>query len=146
MCNAAVIGNSESKLDNSIFDFGIEVDDYNNLYFDINRNAGWVEIALWEMIYVSPKEVMSHMTVKLFLQEYFCFQPSLWQMAYNLSTTRSNKPFIKNKSTFLYQHSRYHQQRNLLHDFNINLHLSNKYVFDQCLTPVSTIIPYDILK
>ena len=46
MCNAAVIGNSESKLDNSIFDFGIEVDDYNNLYFDINRNAGWVEIAL----------------------------------------------------------------------------------------------------
>lgn len=46
VCNAAVIGNSESKLDNSIFDFGIEVDDYNNLCFDINRNAGWVEIAL----------------------------------------------------------------------------------------------------
>lgn len=46
VCNAAVIGNSESKLDYSIFDLGIEVDDYNNLCFDINRNAGWVEIAL----------------------------------------------------------------------------------------------------
>ena len=37
--NAAVIGISESKSDNSTFDLEIEIDGYNNLRFDRNRHG-----------------------------------------------------------------------------------------------------------
>ena len=37
LSNAAVIGISESKLDNSIFDSEIKIDGYNILRFDRNR-------------------------------------------------------------------------------------------------------------
>ena len=37
--NAAVIGISESKSDNSTFDLEIEIDGYNNLRFDRNRQV-----------------------------------------------------------------------------------------------------------
>ena len=34
----------------------------------------------------------------------------------------------------------------ILGDFNINLFLNNKYVFEKCSTTVSNIIPYDVRK
>ena len=42
LSNAAAIGISESKLDNSIFDSEIEIDGYNSLSFDRNRHGGGV--------------------------------------------------------------------------------------------------------
>ena len=40
LSNTAVIGISESKLDNSIFDLEIEIDGYNILRFDKKRHVG----------------------------------------------------------------------------------------------------------
>ena len=34
----------------------------------------------------------------------------------------------------------------ILGDFNINLYLNNKYVFDKCSTPILNIIQYDVRK
>ena len=40
LSNAVVIGISESKLDNSIFNLEIEIDGYNILHFDRNTEEG----------------------------------------------------------------------------------------------------------
>ena len=64
--NAAVIGISESKLDNSIFNSEIEIYGYNILRFDRNRHGGGVACDVRNDI-SSQKEIISLVTLKLFL-------------------------------------------------------------------------------
>ena len=63
---AAVIGISESKLNNSIFDSEIEIDGYNTLRFGRNRHVGGVACYVINDLSF-PKKIISLMTLKLFL-------------------------------------------------------------------------------
>ena len=66
LSNAAVIGISESKLDNSIFDSEIEIDGYNILRFDRNRHGGKVACYLRNDLSFTKRNYFPH-DLKLFL-------------------------------------------------------------------------------
>ena len=46
----------------------------------------------------------------------------------------------------LYKLDTINKETYILGDFNINLYLNNKYVFEKCSTIVSNTIPYDVRK
>ena len=66
--NAAAIGISESKLDNSIFDLEIEIDGYNILHFNRNRQGGWVACYVRNDLSFTKRNYFPHDTETIFIE------------------------------------------------------------------------------
>ena len=58
----------------------------------------------------------------------------------------SQASFLETINEHFYNFNTINKEISILGDFNINLNLNNKYVFEKCLTTVSNSIPYDVQK
>ena len=58
----------------------------------------------------------------------------------------SQTSFLETMNEHFYKRDTINKETNILGDFNINLYLNNKYVFEKCSTIVSETIPYDVRK
>ena len=66
--NAAVIGISESKLDNSIFDSEIGIDGYNTLHFNRNRHGGGVACYMRNDLSFTKRNYFPHDIETIFIE------------------------------------------------------------------------------
>ena len=58
----------------------------------------------------------------------------------------SQTSFLEKMNEHFYKLVTINKETYILHDFNINLHLNNKYIFEECSTIVSNTFPYDVRK
>ena len=58
----------------------------------------------------------------------------------------SQTSFLETMNEHFYKLDTINKETYILGDFNINLYLNNKYVFEKCSTIVSNTIPYDVRK
>ena len=58
----------------------------------------------------------------------------------------SRTGFLETMNKHFYKLDTINKETNILGDFNINLYLNNKYIFEKCSTIVSNTIPYDVRK
>ena len=58
----------------------------------------------------------------------------------------SQASFLETMSRNFFKIDTFNKETYILDDFNINLHLNNKYVFEKCSTTVSNTIPYNVRK
>ena len=70
LSNAAIIGISESKLDNSIFDLEIEIDGYNILRFDRNRHRGGVACYVRNDFSFTKRNYFPHNIETIFIETF----------------------------------------------------------------------------
>ena len=141
---AAVIGISESKLDNSIFDSEIEIDGYNILRFDRNRHGGGVACYVRNDLSFTKRNYFPHDIETIFIE---IFLPKTKPMTVGIVyRPPSQTSFLETMNEHFYKLDTINKETYILGDFNINLYLNNKYVFEKCSTIVSNTIPYDVRK
>ena len=58
----------------------------------------------------------------------------------------SQTSFLETMNEHFYKLDTINKETYILGDFNINLYLNNKYVFEKCPTTVFNTIPYDVRK
>ena len=58
----------------------------------------------------------------------------------------SQTRFLETMNEHFYKHDTINKETYILGDFNINLYLNNRYVFEKCSTIVSNTIPYGVRK
>ena len=129
LSNAAVIGISESKLDDSVLSSEIHIDNYNTLRCDRNRHGGGVvcyikndlsfdvkpffppeiENVSFEILLANTKPIVVGITNRL---------PSQSEILEIINTHFSK---LDTNSNEIY----------ILGDFNINLYLNNSYIFQK---------------
>ena len=142
--NGAVIGISESKLDNSIFDSGIEIDGYNIPHFDRNRHGGGVACCVRNDLSFTKRNYFSHDIETIFIE---IFLPKTKPMAIGIVyRPPSQTSFLETMNEHFHKLDTINKETYILGDFNINLYLNNKYVFEKYSTIVSNTIPYDVRK
>ena len=142
--NAAVIGISESKLGNSIFDSDIEIDGYNTLRFDRNRHGGGVACYVRNDLGFTERNDIPHDIETIFIEIFLSkTKPMTVGIVYRPPSQTS---FLETMNEHFYKLDTINKETYILGDFNINLYLNNKYVFEKCSTIVSNTIPYDVRK
>ena len=141
---AAVIGISESKLDNSIFDSEIEIDGYDTLRFDRNRHGVGVACYMRNDLSFTKRNYFPHDIETIFIE---IFLPQTKPMTLGIVyRTPSQTSFIETMNEHFYKLETINKETYILGDFNINLYLNNKYVFEKCSAIVLNTIPYDVRK
>ena len=70
-------------------------------------------------------------------------KPMTFGIVYRPSSQTS---FLETMNEHFYKLDTINKETYILGDFNINLYLNNKYVFEKCSTIVSDTIPYDVRK
>ena len=139
LSNAAVIGISESKLDNSIFDSEIEIDGYNILRFDRNRHGGGVACYVRNDLSFTKRNYFPHDIETIFIE---IFLPKTKPMTVGIVyRPPSHTSFLETMNEHFYKLDTINKETYILGDFNINLYLSNRYVLEKCSTTVSNTIP-----
>ena len=142
--NAAVIGTSESKLDNSIFDSEIEIDGYNILRFDRKRHGGGVACYVRNYLSFTKRNYFPHDIETIFIE---IFLPKTKAMTVGIVyRTPSQTIFLERMNEHFYKLDTINKETYILGDFNINLYLNNKYVFEKRSTIALDTIPYDVRK
>ena len=142
--NAAIIGISDSKLDKSIFDSEIEIDGYNILRFNRNRHGGGVACYVRNDLNFTKRNYFPHDIETIFIE---IFLPKTKPMRIGIVyRPPSQTSFLETMNEHFYKLETINKETYILSDFNINLYLNNKYVFEKCSTTVSNTIPYDVWK
>ena len=101
LSNAAAIGISESKLDNSIFDSEIEIDGYNILRFDRNRHGGGVACYVRNDLSFTKRNYFPHDIETIFIEIFFPkTKPMTVGIVYRPS---SNTSFLETMNEHLYK-------------------------------------------
>ena len=144
LSNAAIMGISESNLDNSIFDSEIEIDSYNILRFDRNIHGGGVACYVRNDLSFTKINYFPHDIETIFIE---IFLPKTKLMTTGIVyLPPSQARFLETTKEHFYKLDTINKETHILGGFNINLYLNNKYVFDKGLTIVSDTIPYDARK
>ena len=139
LSNAAFIGISESKLDNSIFDLEIETDGYNILRFDRNKHGGGVACYVRNDLSFTKRNHFPHDIETIFIE---IFLPKTKPMAVGIVyRSPSQASFQETMNKNFYKLDTINKETYILGDFNINLYLNNTYVFEKCSTTVLNTIP-----
>ena len=137
--NAAAIGISESKLDNSIFDLEIEIDGYNILHFNRNRHGGRVACYVRNDLSFTKRNYFPHDIETIFIEIFLPkTKPKTIGIVY---WPPSQTSFLETMNEYFYKLVTTNKEIYIPGDFNINLYFNNKYVFEKCSATVSNIIP-----
>ena len=141
---AAVIGISESKIDNSIFDSEIEIDGCITLRIDRNRYGGGVACYMRNDLSFTKRNYVAHDIETIFIE---IFLPKTKPMTVGIVyQPLSQTNFLDTMNERFYKLDTINKETYVLGDLSINLYLNNKYVFEKCSTIVSNTIPYDVRK
>ena len=144
LSNAAVIRISESKLDNSIFNSEIKIDGYNILRFDRARHGEGIACYLRNYVSFMKRNYFPHDIETIFIE---ISLPKTKPMAVGIVyRPPSQTSLLENMNEHFYKLDTINKETYILGDFNINLYLNNKYVFEKCLNTVSNTIPYNVWK
>ena len=120
LSNAAVIGISESKLDNSIFDLEIEIDGYNILIFDKNRHGGGVACYVRNDLSFTKSNHFPHDIQTIFLD---IFLPKTKPVTVGIVyQPPSQTCFLETMNKHFYKLDTINKETYNLGDFNINLY------------------------
>ena len=142
--NINVIGISESKLDNSIFDSEIEIDCYNILSFDRNRHGGGVACYVRNDLSFTRRNYFPRDIETIFIE---IFLPNTNPMTVGIiNLPPSQTSFLETINEDFVIHDTINKETCILGDFNINLYFNNKCVFEKRSATVSNSIPYGVRK
>ena len=129
LSNAVVIGISESKLDNSTFDSEIEIDGYNTLRFDRNRHGWRVVCYVKNDLSFTKRNYFPHDTETIFIK---IFLPKTKPMTVGIvHRPPFHTSFLEIMNEHFYKLDTINKEIYILGDFNTNLYLSNRYVFER---------------
>ena len=144
LSNAAVIGISESKLDDSILSSEINIDIYNTLRCDWNRHGAGLVCYIrndlsYDVKYIFPPEI-ENIFFELLLPN---TKPIVVRIIYRRA---SQLEFLEIINTHFSKLNTNNNEIYILGDFNINLYLNNSYIFQKNNLLQSQSIPSDIKK
>ena len=118
LSNTAVIGISESKLDNSIFDLEIETDGYNILRFDRNRHGGGVACYVRNDLSFTKRNHFPHDIETIFIE---IFLPKTKPMTVGIVyRPPSQASFLETMNEHFYKLDTINKETYILGDFNIS--------------------------
>ena len=148
LSNAAVIGISESKLDDFVLSSEIHIDNYNTLRCDWNRHGGGVVCYIRNNLSYDPKSFFPPEIENIFFElllpntkpmvvGIIYPPPTLSEFLENINTHYS-KLDTNNDEIYI--------QIYILGDFNINIYLDNSYIFQKNNLLQNQSIPSDIKK
>ena len=124
--NAALIGISESKLDNSIFDSEVEIDGYNTLRFDRNRHGGGVACYVRNDLSFTKRNYFPHDIETIFIE---IFLPKTKPMTVGIVyRPPSQTSFLETMNEHFYKLDTINKETYILGDFKINLYLNNMFL------------------
>ena len=122
----------------------IEIDGYNILRFDRNRHGGGVACYVRNDLSFTKRNYFPHDIETTFIE---IFLPKTKPMRFGIVyRPASQTSFLETMNEHFYNLDTINKETYILGDFNINLYLNNKYVFDKRSTIVSNTIPYDVRK
>ena len=140
----AVIGISESKLDDSILSSEIHIDNYNTLHCDWNRRGGGVICYIRNDLSYGVKSFflpeIENIFFKLLLPN---TKPIVVGIIYR---PPSQSEFLEIINTLFSKLDTNNNEIYILGNFNINLYLNNSYIFQKNNLLQSQSIPNDIKK
>ena len=140
--NAVIIGISESKLDESVLEPEIEIDDYKILQCDRNRQGGRVACYIrndlsYNIISVFPNEIES-----VFLEILLPISKPITVGTIYRPSNQSNILEVLNEN--MNKIDSISNETYILGDFNINLSLNDSYVFSKKDMLNNKSIPSDV--
>ena len=144
LSNAAVIGISESKLDDSVLSFEIHIDNYNTLRCDWNRHGGGVVCYIrndlsYDVKSFFPPEIENSFFEILLPNT----KPIIVGIIYR---PPSQSEFLEIINTHFSKLDTNNNEIYILGNFNINLYLNNSYIFLKNYLLQSQSITSDIKK
>ena len=144
LSNAAFIGISESKLDDSVLSSEIHIDNYNTLRCDRNRHGGGVvcyirnDLSFVVKPFFPPK--IENISFEILLPN---TKPMVVRIIYRLP---SQSEILEIINTHFSKLDTNNNEIYILGDFNINFYLNNSYIFQKNNLLQSQSIPNDIKK
>ena len=112
----------------------IEIDGYNILRFDRNRHGGGVACYMRNDLSFTKINYLPHDIETIFID---IFLPKTKPMTLGIVyRPLSQTSFLETMNEHFYKLDIVIKETYILGDFNINLYLNNKYVFEKCLTIV----------
>ena len=117
----------------------IEIDGYNILRFDRNRHRGGVACYVRNGLSFTKRNYFPHDIETIFIE---IFLPKTKPMTVGIVYwPPSQTSFLETMNEYFYKLVTTNKEIYIPGDFNINLYLNNKYVFEKCSATVSNIIP-----
>ena len=144
LSNAAVIGISESKLDDSVLSSEIHIDNYNTLRCDRNRHRGGVVCYIRNDLSFDVKPFFSPEIENVFFEILIPnTKPIVVGIIYR---SPSQLEFLEIISTHFSKLDTNNNEIYIHGDFNINFYLNNTYMFQKNSLLQNQSIPSDIKK
>ena len=127
--NAAIIGVTESKLDDSILNEEIKIEGYDLLRCDRNRHGGGVACYIKQNICYKKKNIFDNQLENIIFD---ILLPKIKPFTVGIFYRPPNQnDFLKIMSNKLDTIRSEHKEIYILGDFNINLYFNNSYVFNK---------------
>ena len=126
---AAVIGITESKLDNSINDIEVKIDGYSIIRNDRNRNGGGVACYIRNDLCFNSKTIFDKQIETVFFEILIPKMKSILIGIFYRPPTQNE--FLEHIIKDLHTIDFTKQEVFILGDFNVNLFYNNKYILDE---------------
>ena len=126
--NAAILGISETKLDNSIFDSEISIDNYHLIRYDRDRRGGGVAYYVKNNICYTVKNGISNGIENIFLDLLF---PKTKPISIGIIYKPPNENRLLEEMTKHFETLRLSDEIHILGDLNINLLHNGKMVLSK---------------